>query len=123
MKDTCIHRRIHPCVPQLIVLYYTLAVEVSLMSPGWLVTNYRERVASIMVNGKEMARDKFGMNIVVFNYLSGTFNNCLAVLNLFILNDFISFTYSSATFLVAQQRSNPLFAQCDHRRKSKLKLI
>ncbi|CAB3986435.1 Chymotrypsin-like protease CTRL-1 [Paramuricea clavata] len=55
------------------------AVEVSLMSPGWLVTNSRDRTASIMVNGKEMTRNKFGMNIIVFNYLSGKRTHSIAL--------------------------------------------
>lgn len=50
-----------------------LAVEVSLMSPGYFVTNMRERIASIMVNGKEMSQNRYGLNIVVFNYLSGKY--------------------------------------------------
>ena len=55
------------------------AVEVSLMSPGWLATNYRERVASIMVNGKELAKNRFGMNLVVFNYLSGRVSHSVSL--------------------------------------------
>ncbi|XP_028409996.1 uncharacterized protein LOC114532645 isoform X2 [Dendronephthya gigantea] len=47
------------------------AAEVSMMSSGWYSNTGRERTASIMVNGKELARNRFGMNIVVFNYLSG----------------------------------------------------
>ena len=56
-------------------VFVFLAVEVSLISPGWLVTNTRTRIASIKVNNKEMAKNDLGMNVVVFNYLSGRSKN------------------------------------------------
>jgi hypothetical protein len=47
------------------------------MSPAWYAAHYRERIASIMVNGKELARNRYGMNVVVFNSLSGKSENFL----------------------------------------------
>ena len=45
------------------------------------MTNSRKRTASIMVNGKEMTRNGFGMNIIVFNYLSGKYRRAVSVSN------------------------------------------
>ena len=55
---------INPC--------FVLVVEVNLSSGRWL--KYRrpsERIASIVVNGKEMSQNRKGMNVVLLNYLTG----------------------------------------------------
>lgn len=68
-------------------LYTLLAVKVSIMSPGWFATTRRERKVSIMIDGKEMAQNRQGINVVVFDYLSGRF-----ILFYLISSIFISFS-------------------------------
>ena len=57
---------INPC--------FVLVVDVDLSSGRWL--KYKrpsERIASIVVNGKEMSQNRKGMNVVLLNYLTGKF--------------------------------------------------